>query len=252
MSATTRPALQPGSSRVKKTTITRETQPEIEVERRPGAHPDPVKDFWGYIASLAEEDWKDHYVTLYRHPLGQPKPRELGRYVKTYKYRCPLLGEEQVAEEFGGGQFDAILKGKRDGKQTMLKRESWDIEGPMKNPWATSHPTAAAPAPSGSDTAAVLHAVLSNLQQLHASMSPAKTSSTLQESIRAIQALSQAVPREGIKDLAAALASMRTITGRDGIIQTIALLKELGVIGEQKRNYVGELRELLKVAQLMR
>src|SRR6266850_5665987 len=100
------------TAKVQTTTVTKVTSDPVEQVIPPAAAPlpEPQEDFWNYIESLTEQDWKNHHVTLYRYPLGQTKPQKLGRYVRTYKFGEPLLSEDQIFEQFGGGQYDALLK----------------------------------------------------------------------------------------------------------------------------------------------
>lgn len=222
--------------------------------------PAPSEDFWKYIESLTPEDWKNHHVSLYRYPLGQTKPQKLGRYIKTYKAENPLASEDQIFDEFGGSQYDALLKGPAkdgSGRLTLIAKHSWEMDGPAKNPWQTSAGAGAAAVPPPSDTAAILDTLLKHVQSLQTSKNPSQDPA-LKDSISLIQQLTSAMPKpEGVKELVAGLASLKQLTGgtdagKSSLIEAITLLKELGVIGEKKRSLAEELKDMLEVTTMIR
>jgi hypothetical protein len=250
-------ATAPKTAKVTETILRKEVRDPIEVTVAPSAPPaEPSEDFWRYLESLKDEDWKTHKVQLYRYPLGQTKPQKLGRYVKSYKAGCPLRGEEQIFEEFGGGQYDAMLTGPAKdgtGRITLLAKHSWEMDGPAKNPWQAA---SAAAGPSNSDLASTLQVVLQNLKAAERSPNIAGDPA-LKESISLIQQLTQAMKPEGIKELVAGLASLKQLTGDSGgdgaMLKAITLLKDLGVIGpdRERRSLATEIKEILEIAGMM-
>ncbi len=254
--ATAKPA---PTEKIQTTTITKKiSEPVEQAIAAPAAPlPEPNEDFWKYIESLTADDWKKHHVSLYRYPLGQTKPQKLGRYVKTYKAENPLVNEDQIFDEFGGSQYDALLRGPAKdgtGRVTLIAKHSWEMDGPAKNPWVTPPaPGAAAP----SDTTAVLELLLKHLQSLQASKNPSQDPA-LKESISLIQQLTAAMPKpEGVKELVAGLVSLQQLTGgagggeKNSILETITILKELGIIGEKKRSLAEELKDMLEVTEML-
>lgn len=248
-SATAKPA---PTAKVQQTITTKEIREPVEKEvLEPSAPaPEPNQDFWGYIATLDPEDWNNHRCDLYRYPLGEMKPQKLGRYIKTYKRGTPLVSEEQILEEFGGGQYDAMLK--RD--KSLVARHSWEIEAAAKNPAANSGIPAATAAPS--ELAATLQVVLQNLKQ--ASSAPnAAESPAIKESISLIQQLTQAMPKQqGVGELVSALADLKKLTGggdggQNSIIETIKVLKELGIVGGERKSLASEIKEIMEIAGMM-
>lgn len=248
------------TAKVQTTTIKKTvTDPVEEVVLTPAAPlPEPSEDFWTYIEGLTEEDWKTHTVGLYRYPLGQQKPQKLGRYVRTYKATDPLRSEDQIFETFGGGQYDALLKGPRkDGQRgmTILAKFSWEMAGPEKNPWA---PPAAAATGNTSELANTLQVVLQNLKQAQVSPNPAE-SPAIKESISLIQQLTSAMPKpQGVAELVAALADLKKLTGGgdsgggNSVVETIKVLKELGIIGaEPRKSMADELKSILEIAEMV-
>lgn len=242
---------------VQETVIRKEVRDPIEVDATPPpVEVTPSREFWKYIQTLTDEDWKTHHVTLYRYPLGQVKPQKLGRYVRTYKLGTPLLSEEQVFEEWGGGQFDAILKGPPEpggDRWTMLARHSWEMDGPAKNPWQTSGGNGTAP----SELASTLQVVLQNLQSAQKSANVGE-SPAIKESISLIQQLTAAMPKQqGITELVQGLASLKALTGetnkKSELKETLELLKEMGVIGQERerKSLAAELKEVMELAQMM-
>lgn len=247
----------PKLATVSETIIRKETRDPIEVEvTEPRVAVSPREDFWKYIKSLTDEDWKTHHVTLYRYPLGQPKPDKLGRYVKTYKHGNPLLSEEQIYEEFGGSQYTAMLKGPKDGQPwTLIATQNWEMDGPSKNPWQTSPAGAAAAAVGGSELAPVLQVLLPQLRTaLQASPNP--ESPAIKESIALIQQLTNAMPKQqGIAELVSGLADLKKLTGDTGngnsLRETLAVLKELGIIGVERRSIAQEVKEIMEIAGML-
>jgi len=240
-----------------KTTTTVVTDP-VEQAVIPAAAPlpEPSEDFWKYIESLTADDWKKHHVSLYRYPLAQTKPQKLGRYVKTYKAENPLVNEDQIFDEFGGSQYDALLRGPAadgSGRVTLIAKHSWEMDGPAKNPWAVS--TSATQTPPPSDTAAILETLLKHLQSLQASKNPAQDPA-VKDSIALIQQLTTAMPKpEGVKELIAGLASLQQLTGNGGggnsLVETIKVLKELGIIGAERKSMAAEIKEIMEIAGMM-
>jgi|SRR5579864_1180163 len=252
--ATAKPA---PTAKVTETILRREVRDPVEVPvTEPSAPIEPKQEFWKYIQSLTDEDWKTHHVTLYRYPLGQPKPDKLGRYIKTYKHGNPLLSEEQIFEEFGGSQYTALLKGPKNGQPwTLIANHSWEMDGPSKNPWQISAGVAAG-APANSDLASTLQVVLQNLRAAEKSPNPAGDPA-LKESISLIQQLTAAMPKpEGVKELVAGLASLKALTGESsggGLKETLLLLKELGIVGEsrERKSLASEIKEILEIAGMV-
>lgn len=250
------------TAKVQTTTIKKTvTDPVEEVVLPPAAPlPEPSEDFWTYIEALTEEDWKAHWVVLYRYPLGQPKPQKMGRYVRTYKATDPLRSEDQIFETFGGGQYDALLKGPRkDGQRgtTILAKFSWEMAGPEKNPWAA--PAATPAAANTSELASTLQVVLQNLKQAQVSSPNAGESPAIKESISLIQQLTSAMPKpQGVAELVAALADLKKLTGGgdsgggNSVVETIKVLKELGIIGaEPRKSMADELKSILEIAEMV-
>ena len=249
----------PPTAKVQTTTITKKISDETEVLDVPPVSPLPEvsEDFWRYIEALTPEDWKKHHVSLYRYPLGQTKPQKVGRYVRTYKTDSPLVSEDQVFEEFGGGQYDALLRGPaRDGsgRVTLIAKHSWEMDGPAKNPWQVS--TAAATAtPPPSELATTLQVVLQNLKQAEKSPST-EEKKAITDSISLIQQLTSAMPKpQGVGELVAALSDLKKLTGGDSgqssIVEVIKVLKELGVIGGERKSLASELKDVLEIAGMM-
>lgn len=247
------------TAKVQRTTVTKVIDEPIEqpIAAPASPLPEPTEDFWKYIESLSADDWKKHHVSLYRYPLGQTKPQKLGRYVKTYNHERPLVSEDQIFDEFGGSQYDALLRGPAkdgSGRVTLIAKHSWEMDGPAKNPWTTAPPATGVAAPS--DTTAVLDLLLKHLQSLQQSKNPA-ADPALKESIGLIQQLTAAMPKpEGVKELVAGLASLQQLTGGGGgeknsIIETITVLKELGLIGEKRRSLAEELKDMIEVTAML-
>lgn len=257
------------TAKVSTVTTTKVVTDPVEQIIPPAALPAPEasEDFWKYIQSLNHpEDWKktsnraEHTVGLYRYPLGQTKPQKLGRYVKTYKGDCPLVSEDQIFEEFGGGQYDALLRGPHPddpSRSTLLAKHSWEMDGPAKNPWQVSTGSPGAPgAPAvPSELASTLQVVLQNLKQAEKSTSSGEQKA-ITESIGLIQQLTAAMPKpQGVGELVSALADLKKLTGAgeggNSLVETIRLLKELGVIGGERKSLASEIKEIMEIAGLM-
>lgn len=247
----------PKTATVSETIIRKETRDPVEVEvKEPKVEVSPQREFWKYIQSLTDEDWKTHHVTLYRYPLGQPKPDKLGRYVKTYKHGTPLLSEDQIYEEFGGSQYTALLKGPgRNGDPwTLISRHEWEMDGPVKNPWNNS-PSGSAPLGGSTELASTLQVLLPQLRNA-LQASPNAESPAIQASISLIKQLTDAMPKQqGISELVSGLADLKKLTGETGngnsLRETLAILKELGIIGVERRSIAQEVKEIMEIAGML-
>jgi hypothetical protein len=248
------------TAKVQTTTITKTISDPVEgvvVPPPPEPPPEPQQDFWKYIESLSPTDWKHHHVSLYRYPLNQTKPHKLGRYVRTYKNDCPLLNEEQIFEEFGGGQYDALMRGPAtdgSGRVTLIAKYSWEMDGPAKNPWSNSN-GAAAVGPGPSELANTLQIVLQNLKQAQGSSNPTENPA-IKTSIELISQLTNAMPKpQGVGELVSALADLKKLTGGadtgNSLADAIKLLKELGVVGGERKSLIEELKGILEIAGMM-
>jgi len=246
-------------AKVSEKIIRTETRDAVEVPVvLPSAVPEPTENFWEFIERLTDDDWKNrgYKVQLYRYPLGQVKPQKLGRYCKCYKGDTPLRSAEQIFEEFGGSQYDAMLTGPKEGSVrgiAMLARHSWEMDGPAKNPWAI----AAAPTAAPSELAATLQVVLQNLQNAQKSPNPA-ADPALTSSIALIKQLTDAVKPQGVGELVGALADLQKLTGEPSggsgsLRETLTLLKELGIVGEsrERRSLATELKEIMEIAGMV-
>jgi hypothetical protein len=237
------------------TVVTDPVEKPIEAPVAPAI--EPQEDFWKYIQSLTPDDWKHHHVSLYRYPLGQTKPQKLGRYVKTYKNDAPLLSEDQIFDEFGGSQYDALLRGPAGdgtGRITLIAKHSWEMDGPAKNPWATSAPNASTP-PGPSELASTLQVVLQNLQTAQ-KLPNAAESPAIKESISLIQQLTAAMPKpQGVGELVSALSDLKKLTGggdeKNHLLETVKFLKEIGVIGAERKSLAKEIKDILEIAGMV-
>lgn len=253
--ATAKPA---PTAKLHETVIRKEVRDPVDVAVLPTpAEPEPREDFWKYLASLTDDDWKDHKVTLYRYPLGQTKPDKLGRYVKTYKFGTPLVSEDQVYEEFGGSQYTAMLTGPKDGQRgVLLARHSWEMDGPARNPWQQSAGAPGVVTPQNSELAQTLQVVLEKLNVAQRSSNPA-ADPAIKDSISLIQQLTSAMKPQGVGELVGALADLQKLTGStiggggNSIRETIVLLKELGIIGGERKSLASEIKEILEIAGMM-
>jgi len=106
--AVSAPSVPPGS-KVSETILLKTEKPPVTVTSAPadadnGAPFQPwTKNFEEYVESLTAEDWKEHAVRVYRYPLGEKKPRELGRYLVRFDAENPLANIAQLAKHYGGG-----------------------------------------------------------------------------------------------------------------------------------------------------
>lgn len=248
------------TARVSEKVITTTEKPPVDVPLEAERVDDDAdfqpwtKDFWPYIASLTAADWKDHTVRLYRYPLGEKKPRELGRYLVRYDVDNPLQNEAQLATRYGGGQYDALV---HRGRKLILS-DFFEIEGPSKNPDA-----APAVVAGGNELASTLQVVLQNLERLK-STAPADQAPKYQEMVSMITAISSALPKAattGVTELVTALSALDQLRGgdnrRNDLKETLETLRDLGIIGErsaaaEKKNKVEEIKEILEIADMMR
>jgi hypothetical protein len=93
---------------------------------------------------------------------------------------------------------------------------------------------------------------LQNLQRAEKGESPA-----IKESISLIQQLTQAMPKpQGVGELVSALADLKKLTGGgteggNSMLETIKVLKELGIVGAERKSLASEIKEILEIAGLI-
>jgi hypothetical protein len=250
----------PQTAKVTETILRKEVREPIDVDvKPPEPSPEPSADFWRYIELLSDDDWKEHTVTLYRYPLAETKPNKLGRYIKTYGGKNPpLRNEDQIFDEFGGSQYDAMLKGPSPNggtQKTLLAKHSWEMDGPAKNPWQAGTPGV----PPSSDLAGALQVLLPHLQTLVQQRGAGQIETpAVKESLSVIKQLTDAIGKpQTVTELVKAATDLQNITGgsrRDGgLRETLALLHEFGVIGGDRgggaprRSLAQEIKEVLDV-----
>jgi len=177
-------------------------------------------DFWPYIAGLSPADWKRHEIYLYRiKPVVGHKERE--KYLDIYNSKFTI---EDVKNRFGGEEFRAMLL--RDGKNVCTIE--FAIEAAPKFDLVREIP--------GVDTAqnATIQKLVDKLTDREDD--PDVTGEAVQRSVNIM----------GNAFEAAASRLATTSPNGGGIIETIKVLKELGLLGQPQKNSVLETIQVLK------
>lgn len=179
-------------------------------------------DFWPYIASLSPAEWKRHEIYLYRtKPVVGHKERE--KYLDIYTSKFTI---DDVKNRFGGEEFRAMLL--RDGKNVCT--EEFAIEATPKFDLAREIP--------GTDTtqAVTIDKLVDKLTARE--NEPDVSGEAVQRSV--------AIMGDAFEAAAQRLATTQPNNGTTSLLETIKVLKELGLLGQPQKNSVLETIQVLK------
>lgn len=207
--------------------------PETKLETAPK----PKTDFFTQLRELSPQDWTRHMVYLYRtKPLVGMKVKE--KYLDVFAQPFTI---EEVKAKYGGEEFKVMLT--RDGKMTAT--EEFAIEAPPKydmireNPMGGNGQAPSSAAAAGEEvTRKITDQFLEERRGENEMLTEAhrKSLEIVADGFRTVQANAPAP----------------SANGNGNIIDTIRVLKELGLVGQPAaapRSLVAELGELLTLAK---
>lgn len=205
-------------------------QPEIKAD----TPPKPKIDFWEEVRPGAKQDWSRRIVYLYRtKPVTGMKVKE--KYLDVFAQPFTV---ENVKTKYGGEEFKAILV--QDGK--IIATEEFSIEAPPIYDATRENPMG----PNGQPAASVAGEEVTRKI----------TDQFLEERRSENEMLTDAHKRsldivtDGFKQVQA--QAVRTESGGDSnIINTIRVLKELGLVGQPPPNPMATMVEMMKFAKEM-
>ena len=240
-----------------------EPKPPLEEERpQPDRYlsdgfPNPkAMNVWDYMQELTDEQWKEHIGYLYR--TSPTTMRVQGKAAFLLKFASPIT-EEQIAEQYGGRAYTLILK---RGKEKAYE-ERFGIEAPPK--FQDSETPEGAAAEEKKESAATDGVLQQLIDVLKGELAEAKAQGretnpmgALKTSLELMQhaskssidfALKQAPQQPNIAEMISAISELQKLGGGGGgggLVETLKVLRELGVLGnQQQRNPLGQMRDLL-------
>src|ERR1700682_1733034 len=210
----------------------------------PGSEQQPRKNqkrppLWEWLPTVSQEDFKDLQVeiALYRYPPVTEKRQAVEKY---FEYIDPFI----ILKKHGGGKFNIYVK--YDGQ--LLYNDDFEIEGPPiiagTNGSPATNGTGAAPPATGSDAVALqaMH-MMSNPEMMRGMFTMyAEAAKHSMEMIRA----QMPAPVDALATLRNAKEILGVGANPDGgFLQTITLLKELGLLGSPEKQGVKEILEII-------
>jgi hypothetical protein len=222
------------SSRIR-TTITKETLNDPASDDAKST-PFYDRDWQDVMAALSPADWKEHVARVYRSNEKWDK----GASPIDNVFGATFT-EDDIRQRFGGGRYLIWLYGPPK-KQTLVGRYQFELEGmPIIGQSIPRVPNGAAPA-DGNVAIQALQMV-SNPQIMQSMFQMFNLA--MQESIQMIRAQmpAQRDPLETLKNAKEILGPPANAGG--GLIDTIRLLKEIGVIGSPEKKGIDELLSLI-------
>jgi hypothetical protein len=211
------------------TTVTRKTMGNSDPNSKPREF--YARDWEIVLRDLHEEDWKEHVLRVYR--AGERWEKGSAPVNNTFSH---AISEEELRKNFGGGKFLLWLFGppKRD---QLVGRYQVEMEG---EPIVRGIPTQADPA-NGNALAVALQQAM-NPEVMRVQMEILKTAM-----VEALALVKSNIPpaQNPLETLRTAKEILGGGAPQTSLLDTIRLLKELGVIGSPEKKGIDELVELI-------
>ena len=223
----------------------------------------PKMSFWERLARISAAEWgRDYVIYLYRE---SPKVRMAGQGGYLCKLAQPFSPED-VKARYGGGTFKAMLnKG-----QNLIDTEVFEVEGipifdiTRENPNGAGGAGIAAPSASESQVLKIveeqmraMREEISRMRDRGEQVNPAQERAldVLTTAYKRGLEVNVAQPPDPMKSLDSAVALIERIrpaapTAGGGILETISVLKELGVF-QKPKTLAEQLAELASLRELM-
>jgi hypothetical protein len=226
--------------------------------KMPAASPAPAAngaeerehDVFVYMRTLPQKEWENHIGYLYRIEPSSALPG-LGGYLKKFTYPIDI---EEIKAVYGGRRFKIMLQ--RGGE--LIYKQEFIIEAPPK---LDSQREAAAPAAVNTDANAVAQQVLGlfreELNRRIAAEGSDPTNGKVVEmmsaaSDRAMEMITRQIPQAAnpttqMREMFALAREMGLGGGSSSVLETVKVLKELGVIGGAPTNPAAQLESMLSI-----
>ena len=231
MATMTQPAPMPGT-RVRKTT-------ETEILPARGSSPDDARPSEFYarewetvVHSLTAEQWAGHVMRVYR--ADEKWDRSSSPVDNTF---TGPFTEEDMRNRFGGGRYLLWLYGPPK-KQTLVGRYQVNLDGP---PLLNGIPRSGTPDGSNSVALEAMR-MYANPEFMRMQMQMMMTAAT-----EAMSLIKSQIPQS--QDPLTTLRNAKEILGsgepKDNLLDTIRVLKELGIVGSPEKKGVEEVLTLI-------
>lgn len=203
-----------------------ETKPEIQ--------PKAKIDFWTQLRELSPQDWTRHLIYLYRtKPLVGMKVKE--KYLDVFAQPFTI---EDVKVKYGGEEFKAMLT--RDGKMTAT--EEFAIEAPPKFDLSRENPMGDGARPAAAAPDSTKEKIVDQFLVERRS-----ENDMLAEAHRR----SLDIVTDGFKTVQAQAARTESNGGDSQLINTIRVLKELGLVGAPPPDPFASMMKMMEFAKTM-
>lgn len=201
------------------------------------AKPTPFydRDWEIVVQSLTKEEWSGHVLRVYRS--NEKWERGAGPVDNTF---TAPFNEEDIRSRFGGGRYVLWLYGPPK-KQTLVGRYQVELEGqPIMNSVSRNGSSQM----NGSDSVALeAMRMYANPEFVKMQMQMMMTAATQAIELVRMNAPQQQSPLAALKDAKEILGGGSSHEG--GLIATITLLKELGLLGSPEKKGITEVLETL-------
>lgn len=217
---------------VEKTTVFKEYVPAPAAdEQRKKQKRMPL---WDFLPTIPLQDWKDlkYEIALYRyHPLTEKKMA----VDKIYEYVDPFI----IQKKYGGGHFNIYVK--EDSQ--LIYNEDFICEGEPRNaiPGANGNGHESQPPNSQSVTLEALR-MMSNPEMMRSMFQMYQMAAT--ESMAMIRA-QMPPPQDPLLTLRNAKEILGVGAPKESLLDTIRVLKELGIVGSSEKKGITEILELI-------
>ena len=213
-------------------------------------------DFWTYMRSLTPEDWKDHIVYLTRERPKTHMNGVVGGYLTKIIEPFEL---DDIKDAYGGYEFSYIMKRGRDA----IYNGRFTVEAPPK--LDGQRESAAAAGENGGGNALVQQFVNMLREELERSRGAAGGDQTTTKAVemlskaseKAMDMIKQQVPEASnptmqLKELLTVAKDLGVFPGAGGggannILETIKVLRELGIIGQAAMDPMKNLDSMLSI-----
>jgi len=194
-------------------------------------------DFWEVISGITTNEWADHLVRVYYandrwESAGSPPENKL----------TSGFDEEFIREKWGGGRYILILYGPPGGSKRVGSTYRLELLGTPPKKFTTGGGQAATESNGSENVAIEAMRMYANPEFVRMQMQMMATAAT--QAMELIK--SQIAPQQNpLETLRAAKEILGGGSHEGGLLDTIRVLKELGVIGSPEKKGIDEILSLI-------
>jgi hypothetical protein len=251
-----------GTTQTRVITTTTENGGEEQRDPRALSQVSPQNEsFFEKLSAIPESEWagKHTSVTVYRKdPPADPQRPDRTTYA--FKKES-AFSEDFVASRFGGGVYEYWFKEGTD----LKSRGFFSIGGAPKPPtlWNVAGGMPQAPAVPGSVGAEKSPELVGLLKDMMDKLNSGASTEQLKATFRDAQDVMKTTYTESLKNLASKdhdgdmldrmikLGVLKTVGGSSSLIETITVLKELGLVGEKKEDLLDQIEKIKTIGDVL-